>query len=144
MGEEVSTVEREKSEVSPEGRLLFDLIRFPVVAEKPNEVHRKIMEGILTADPAIFERIAEALKAEDLKDSEVKRYFRILDQIYGISSGQPRQQTEVAREEKVRPQRINQLRDKGLRHLLWTVQVETEEGNIALSELKNRIASGNQ
>jgi len=144
MSEEATTIEKEKEKVDPEGRLLLDLVRFPFVSEKPNETHRKIMEGILTADPAVFERISAALKAEDIKDPRVKRYFRIVDQIYGISSGQPRQQTEVAKEENVRPQRIDQLRDKGLRNLLSTVQVETEEGNFSLSELKNRIASGNQ
>jgi len=137
MTEDATVVERRESDVSPEGRLLLDLVRFPHLKNPPDEDHYQVMEGILEICPQVLGAIAETVKRSDLPEEE-QRSLRVVDEIYGISRGVGRKQTDVAGGKRS-PQRIGQLRDKGLRHLLTRIQLDTERGPVSLSQLKTEL-----
>lgn len=141
---EVSAVvqqEREETDIIPEGRILLDMIRHPFVAEKPNEGHHQIMKAILARYPEVLNKITETLKQGDLPNNE-KRYYRILDGLYGVSTGQPLSRDKVAKLEfpRVSGERIRQLRNKGLRFLRKRIMLDTEEGPVSLNRIKQELA----
>jgi len=127
--------------IIPEGRILLDMLRHPFVAEKSNEGHYQIMRAILAEHPEVLERVTEILKQEGLPDAE-RRYYRILDRLYGVSTGQPLSRDKVAELEfpRVSGERIRQLRDKGLRFLRNRIILDTDKGPVFLKQIKQELA----
>lgn len=140
MGEETA-VETKESVITPEGRVLLDMIRHPFVAERPNEGHYKIMRAILVNHPEVLDKITDTLNQEGLPANEA-RYYGILDRLYGVSTGQSMIQKEAGKleESHVSRERIRQLRDKGLRHLSNRIMLETDEGPVSLNQIKQELA----
>lgn len=127
-----------KFAVTGEGRLLLDLVKFPAHAGKTNEDHYQLMRAISGRFPGILDRIVATLERTDLPERK-RKYFKLLDEVYGVSTREPRSLSEIARERGVTVENIRQTKSRALRHLLNTVEIETTGSNQRLAAIKLRV-----
>lgn len=135
MGDSFS-IERQEFTKTPEALLILALISASFDTLRQDKAKcGQIMRGLLENYPGVLDALDETIhKQEGLSEAE-KRQLRAVDIIYGISSGEPKEPGETAKEMKTSTARIRQLRFSGMNFLLNNVRVKKGEGTFPLSEI---------